>query len=60
MAQTLAKTPTSAKCPLPDFGRRDNFAGIGRTDPPQSQPKGSGFFAERTTRATMAPTDKIV
>jgi len=29
--------------PLPDFGRRDNFAGIGRTDPPQSQPKGSRF-----------------
>jgi hypothetical protein len=28
---------------LPDFGRRDNFAGIGRTDPPQSQPKGSRF-----------------
>jgi hypothetical protein len=34
--------------PLPDFGRRDNFAGIGRADPPQSQPKGEPFFSPST------------
>jgi hypothetical protein len=41
--RTFAETPMSVECPLPDFGRRDNFPGVGRTDPPQSQPKGSRF-----------------
>jgi hypothetical protein len=43
MADIIKHERHVGKVPLPDFGRRDNFAGIGRTGPPQSQPKGSRF-----------------
>jgi hypothetical protein len=46
--------------PLPDFGRRDNSpVSAGLTRPNRSR-KRAVFLAERTTRATMARTDKIV